>query len=151
MYTAVAEGDTEILKELCCEGLYKKLNGRIISRPHDEKMRWTLHRYVGFPRVVSHRVVILPTNNSALRQVVVKIKSKQALTRLRRNEAGEEETVAGSGEVKQLLEYLVLQRRIFKAVEGPWKIWGTVEETKPEEVLGELVPKQSIEAINAAN
>ena len=86
----------------------------------------------------------LAPKDSALRQVIVKIKSKQSIAQLKRNAAGEgeEEVLPGGGEVKKLLEYLVLQRRIFKAVEGPWKIWGTVEETKPEEVLGKAVPEK---------
>ena len=131
--------------------MYKKLKGRIASRPHDERTRWTLHKYVGFPRVVSHRVTGLPPKDSALRQVIVKIKSKQSLARLRRNEAGEEVVATGSDNVKQLLEYLVLQRRIFKALEGPWMIWGTVEETKPEEVLGNKISKQDIREASAAS
>ncbi|KAL9100407.1 MAG: hypothetical protein Q9163_004217 [Psora crenata] len=88
---------------------------------------------------------MLGPKDSMLRQVVVKIRSKQSLAQFKRKGAaevrkgeGEEELVAGTGEVKRLLEYLVIQRRIFKGVEGPWKIWGTTEETKAEEVLGEI-------------
>ena len=117
------------------------MNDRILSRAYNEKARWTLHKYVGFPRVVSHRVTGLPPTDSALRQVVVKMQSKQSLVRFKHGVADGEESAGESESPKQVLEYLVLQRRIFKAVEGPWKIWGTAEETKPKDVLDSDVRK----------
>ena len=38
---------------------------------------------------------------------------------------------------KKMVEYVVLQRMMLKAKEEKWKIWGTVEESKVEDVLGE--------------
>ena len=40
-------------------------------------------------------------------------------------------------EQKTILEYVVLQKRILSGEEGEWRIWGTIEESKVEEVLGD--------------
>lgn len=101
-------------------------------------MRWTLHRYIGSPRIVSTRIAQLPdTPNSAIFQVVVKVKSVQSLERIRKGKDGGEDTViAGPGsDQKQMVEYLVLQRMMLKGKENPWMVWGTTEETKVEDVL----------------
>lgn len=74
---------------------------------------------------------------SAVYQVVIKIKSVQSLERLRKGMGGTEDTIiqGPSGEKKQTVEYLVLQRMMLKGKEKPWMIWGTTEETKMEDVL----------------
>lgn len=103
-------------------------------------MRWTLHKYIGFPRIVSTRIAMLPDMpNSAVYQVVVKLKSEQTLERIRRAEDGGADIVTkGPGnEPKQMVEYLVLQRMTLEGKENPWMIWGTTEETKVEDVLDE--------------
>ena len=41
------------------------------------------------------------------------------------------------GKPKKVMEYVVLQKRILRGKEDQWKIWGTTEETKPEDVLRE--------------
>lgn len=40
-------------------------------------------------------------------------------------------------EKKKMVEYVVLQRMMLKGKEREWKIWGTVEESKVEDVLGD--------------
>lgn len=75
---------------------------------------------------------MLPLGSTAVRQAVVRIRSIQSLVR-RNGEARRQKE--GSGEEKQMDEYLVMQRRIYKGVEEPWIIWGTTEESKVEEVL----------------
>ena len=40
-------------------------------------------------------------------------------------------------ETKKMIEYLVLQRTMLKGKEGVWKIWGTIEESKVEDALGD--------------
>lgn len=41
------------------------------------------------------------------------------------------------GKPKKVMEYVVLQKRMLRGKEDQWKIWGTTEETKPEDVLRE--------------
>ena len=143
--TYFARGDQNLLKEICCEGLYKHLTDRIGLRSSNESARWTLHRHIGASRVVSSRASGLPRNNSALRQAVVRIRSLQGLVRLKRNATGERKAVDGPENPREILEYLVLQRRILDGKEGPWKIWGTTEETHSEEILGKVMRKQAID------
>ena len=60
-----------------------------------------------------------------MRQAVVKLHSKQSLARLKPNG----DLVPGTGQVKDVSEYVVLQRRMWKEEEEPWMVWGTVEES----------------------
>ena len=101
-------------------------------------MRWTLHRYYGFPRIVSTRIAMIPDMpNSAIYQVIVKIRSLQSLERLRKRRGGKDDTLieAPGNKPKQKAEYLVLQRMMLKGKEQPWMIWGTTEETEVEDVV----------------
>ena len=95
-------------------------------------MKWTLHRYIGFPRIVSTSIAILEIEKSALYQVVVKIKSAQSLERTHANGLP-----IDTPEEKDMVEYVVLQRMMLRGTEGKWKIWGTIEESKVEAVLGD--------------
>ena len=61
----------------------------------------------------------------ALRQAVVRIQSRQSLARLKPNG----ELIEGTGEEKDVREYVVVQRRMMKEKEEPWMVWGTVEES----------------------
>ena len=38
---------------------------------------------------------------------------------------------------KKTVEYVVLQKMMLRGEEGKWKIWGTIEESKVEDVLGD--------------
>jgi len=152
MYTAFAEGDLETLRKMCAEGLLASFGARLSHRPEGEKWTWTLQSYVGTPRIVSNTAGQLPLETgsgdrgSALRQVVVQIRSKQSLvketvedkSKRRRvgkgnsTDAAVEET--GSPRVKEVTEYLVLQRRMWRGVEEPWIVWGFAEETTLEKL-----------------
>lgn len=72
-------------------------------------------------------------------QVVVKIKSIQSLEKIVKGVGGKEDTVVkGAGdERKKLVEYVVLQRMMIEGEEQPWMFWGTTQETRVEDVLGE--------------
>lgn len=74
----------------------------------------------------------LGIEESALYQVVVKIKSMQSLERTPANGVASDTT-----EAKKMVEYVVLQRMMLRGKEGRWKIWGTIEESKVEDVLGD--------------
>ncbi|KAI4124125.1 MAG: hypothetical protein LQ338_004971 [Usnochroma carphineum] len=83
-------------------------------------MRWTLHRFARGPKFVSQRIAMLPYKGAALRQVVVRLRSRQSLARLVSSGKNKpEEIVKGTGDEKEVSEYLVLQRRVMKNQEGP--------------------------------
>ncbi len=102
-------------------------------------MHWTLHRYIGRPRIVSTRIAQLPMDESGIYQVVVILKSMQSLERILKGTGEKSDVVIEEtkGEPKKMMEYVVLQKRILRGKEEPWKIWGMTEETKPEDVLQE--------------
>ena len=62
---------------------------------------------------------------NAIRQAVVRIRSRQSLARLNPNG----QVVKGTGEQKEVSEYVVVQKWMTKEVEQPWMVWGTVEES----------------------
>ena len=103
MYTHFARGTIDKVRSKLCENIYESLRGRIAVRPANTSLKWTLHRYVGAPRIVSHRFTPLTAGEkdkykqSVLQQAVVKITSMQSLQRLRK--------VRGrDGKVQEVLE-----------------------------------------------
>lgn len=128
MYTAFAEKDTKTLRKICSDGIHTSFMARMEARKKDEKWEWSIVKYNGRPRVVSNRMARLPIDGAALHQAVVKIKTKQQLRRW----AGEKE-LAGSTE-KDTVEYLVVQRKIWRWESSEWEVWGTTEESDWEDV-----------------
>ncbi|KAI4284141.1 MAG: hypothetical protein L6R38_001639 [Xanthoria sp. 2 TBL-2021] len=146
MYTAFAEGDITTLSTICTEGLLASFKSRIASRPRNERLRWTLHKFIRGPKFVSHRIAILPYKGSAIRQVVVRMRSRQSLAQMVSRGPGRPDAlIQGTGEEKDVSEYLVLQRRMWKEIEEPWMVWGTTEETDPDTVLSSSIPTQVTE------
>lgn len=43
--------------------------------------------------------------------------------------------VSGTGEMKEVIEYLVIQRRVMNGKEEPWMVWGTTQKSSVEELL----------------
>ena len=73
---------------------------------------------------------MLPVKGVGLRQVVVRLRSRQSLARIiGRRGPDQDAVVEGTGEEKKVQEYLVLQRRIWKGKEQPWMVWGTTQES----------------------
>ena len=62
---------------------------------------------------------------AALRQAIVTLQSRQSLTYLK---AGDEMRPY-TGEAKEVKEYVVVQRRMWKEQEESWMVWGTTEES----------------------
>lgn len=88
---------------------------------------------------------MLPFKSSAIRQVVVRLQSRQSLARTVFSGPGRpEELVKGTGKGKPVSEYVVLQRRMWKGEEEPWMIWGTTEETDPDTLLKGDVPAPAV-------
>lgn len=47
----------------------------------------------------------------------------------------------GTGEAKDVKEYLVIQRRMLQGNEGPWVVWGTTGESDITDIaVGKRVP-----------
>jgi mitochondrial protein MBA1 len=128
MYTAFAEGDVRLLGTICCDGLRESFRSRIASRPRGERWEWELVKYTKRARVLSHRAASLGIEGMGLRQAVVRIASRQKLTRYKANGT----VVPGSGQEKETVEYLVIQKKLEKAAEQEWMVWGTTEETTLE-------------------
>lgn len=125
MYTAFAEGDLATLRRICADGLLETLSARIASRPKNERVKWDLIKYTKRERVVSNRAAALMMDNAGLRQAVVKINSRQQLTRYNADES----VVPGTGITRDVQEYIVIQKRLLHGREDDWVIWGTTEET----------------------
>jgi hypothetical protein len=108
-------------------------NSRIALRPRDRTLRWTLHKYTKRPRVVCHTAMILPfVGGTAIRQVVVRLQSIQSLTETDKNG----KVIPGTGVEKEVREYFVLQKMIWKQREERWRVWGTIEENDWKATIG---------------
>ncbi|KAI9674987.1 MAG: hypothetical protein M1817_001393 [Caeruleum heppii] len=129
MYTAFAEGDVKTLRAICADGILTSFQARIRNRG-PERSEWQLHRHTHTPRVVSDRGARFAIEGAGLRQAVVRIQSRQSLTRY----TSRGDVVPGTGEAKDIKEYLVLQKRLWKGEESPWLVWGTTEETQVDDV-----------------
>jgi len=129
MYTAFAEGDTATLKRICAAGLLDSFIARIHARGN-ELVKWELIKYTKRPKIMSHRAATLMKEGDGIRQAVVKLCSKQSLTRYRPNGA----VVPGSGKERDVQEYLVIQKALLRGKEDDWIIWGTTEETSLEKL-----------------
>lgn len=81
---------------------------------------------------MSDRAARLPIEGAGLRQAVVRIRSRQSLTRFR-----EGRVLEGSGQERDVMEYVVIQKRMWKGREEGWLVWGTTEETTVEKLLAE--------------
>ncbi|RPB18254.1 hypothetical protein L211DRAFT_797655 [Terfezia boudieri ATCC MYA-4762] len=124
MYTAFAEGNTPLLRQVCCDGLYDSLKSKIIARGQ-KKMIWQMKGLVSAPKLVSSNAIYITYLGMGFRQTVVKIKSLQVVYRY----DSKGKLLAMSGETVPVVEYLVLQKRKTKSGDGNWMIWGTTEET----------------------
>ena len=84
-------------------------------------------------RLISNRAARLPVEGAAVMQAVVKIASRQKLTRFVKGKSGLE-VVPGSGKEKDVVEYVVLQKQYDSWREGEWQVWGTTKETTLEDI-----------------
>lgn len=130
MYTAFAAGNIELLKKITCEGLYDSFASRIHTRPRGERWEWEVIKYTSSPRVMSNRAATLPFDDAGVRQAVVRICSRQRLSRYKADGS----LVAGTGEERDVTEYVVIQRMLWEGKENDWMVWGTTEETTLEAI-----------------
>ena len=89
-------------------------------------------------------MAIIPLGKeSAIMQVVVRLRSIQSLQKIIKGVGGKEDTTVDEPEEKKLEEYIVLQKMMLEGYEEPWMVWGTTQETKIEDVLGEKTAAES--------
>lgn len=66
-----------------------------------------------------------------MRQAVVRLHSKQSLAKLKADGS----VVEGTGQIRNVSEYVVLQKFVWKKNEGPWMVWGTLEEKDWQSII----------------
>jgi protein MBA1 len=91
---------------------------------------WELVKYNKRAKVVSNRAARLPMDGAGVRQAVVRICSTQRLTRY----TGNGSMVKGTGKERDVVEYLVIQKKCWQWKEEDWQVWGTTEETTLDDV-----------------
>lgn len=85
-------------------------------------------------KLISYRAARLPVEGAAVMQAVVRIASRQKLTRWAKGKDGGMEIVPGSGKEKNVVEYVVIQRLYEDWREGQWQVWGTTKETTLKDI-----------------
>jgi protein MBA1 len=128
-------GEKDTIGKIACAGLANNLISRIRRRPSNQKMTWTLDKYIRGPssyftgiRVVSDRATEIPEiQDCGIRQVVVRITSRQTTvteqvseTRKGKQAVDEEPKV----KTQDCTEYLVLQKMLWMGEEQDWRVWG---------------------------
>ena len=93
MYTAFAAGNVSALEGQVCPGLLGSLRARIAQRAPNTSLRWTVHKYLSRPRLVSYKAALMPglkksasekTEKNGFVQAVVRIHSLQSLQHVKR-------------------------------------------------------------------
>ncbi|KAI9927992.1 hypothetical protein MW887_002844 [Aspergillus wentii] len=145
MYTAFAGGDVTSLRKICCNGLANKLIQRIENRPKNEKVTWTLDKYILSPatfftgaRIVADRKTQIPDlPDSTVRQVVVRITSKQSTGKSKLPSGRDANTAvedATPEKQQDCTEYIVIQKLRWAGDEQDWRIWGHATPTTVEDL-----------------
>ncbi|KAL5358215.1 hypothetical protein BJX96DRAFT_37325 [Aspergillus floccosus] len=156
MYSAFAAGDVPTIRKICCTGFANDLTSRITARAKDEAVTWTLDKYNRTPatlltgvRILADRATQIPEiPDSGVRQVVVRITSRQSTQKMR---VVTKASTTGSGPaarkslIKELepvapakqqdcTEYLVFQKLRWFGQEEDWRIWGHTQPTTVEDL-----------------
>ena len=108
MYSAFAAGSLAPVEGQVCAGLLSSLRARIAQRAPNTSIRWTLHRYLSRPKLVSYKAALIPgasrsrdEGKNGFIQAVVRIHSLQSLRHVKRV------SVRGAGGVLATKEVLV--------------------------------------------
>lgn len=161
MYEHLASGNLNQIEHLLASGLQSSLRQRIGQRPAGTRMKWVLHKYLSPSKLVFWQANLAPAKKKGetnyerdgLVQAIVRIHSLQSLQHVRKVQTGTKEVLVdsqgreltGKGadgmetsdegamrHAKELVEYIVIQKSLKKSREGPWKVWGTTEESTLE-------------------
>ena len=134
MYTAFSRGDLATLQRICVPELAENFRRQIAARDSRNPMDWHFHALTS-SSIASDLTIPLP-QGLIVRQVVVKIVSKQSLTRFNNNnkkkKSGEMDHKEVEAEPKKVTEYFVLNQLNVGKSQDKWRVWGTTEETDGE-------------------
>ncbi|EME38771.1 hypothetical protein DOTSEDRAFT_160418 [Dothistroma septosporum NZE10] len=163
MYSNFATGNLQAIENILSPGMLGSLRARIAQRTPNTGLKWTVHKYLTTPKVISYKFQVLPdgpnTDKFAFAQAVVRIQSLQSLTKTKRmrvvdresNKAcikeatvDEQGSFVHDGDLKSYrqrvarvtTEYLVVQRMVRHSRLGEWHVWGTTEEATMREIRG---------------
>ncbi|KAJ5336923.1 uncharacterized protein N7506_004945 [Penicillium brevicompactum] len=137
MYTAFAEGNIPEIKRITCDNLGRKLIRQIEGRPRNEQVSWKLVKYLRKPstnflglRVVSDRATSIPEiPKSGIRQMVVRVTSRQATSTTQKPTSSSTEVVPISSKQQDITEYIVIQNLRWNGKDHGWRVWGTTNPT----------------------
>ena len=151
MAEALAMGDKTTLGRVCVKNLNLALGASIARRGPSRRYAWELVRYNGWrgnPRIVTQ--MIAPATAEAgsplVRQVVVRIDSKQRRLEYVKDDSGWHLREESTGEV-DAVENVVLVNMIDPKTWKPseWRILGIVGDTTPEQWAAEQESLKAIE------
>ena len=128
------------MRSLCCDGLAKTLVNQIESRSAGEQVTWKLIGWIRRPstyftgvRVVSDRATKIPeVPNSGIRQIVVRVTSRQSMSKKILPRGGK---LPSSRELQSIPkeqdcdELLVVQQIIWNEKDSGWRVWGYAKPT----------------------
>jgi len=154
LFSAYAAGNAARISKLTAESLAASLASRISHREPGTRLHWSVVRYVRRPRVVSQKAAELPFlvegEKAGARQAIVRIETEQRVVMGRKLADGQMDLAdkedgfwsdkSGDGiewgvpRVKNVVEYMVLQRKMIKGVEEPWYIVGFARETTANDI-----------------
>ncbi|KAK1992980.1 hypothetical protein LX36DRAFT_643866 [Colletotrichum falcatum] len=131
---AMAAGDKDALRDICTPRLFETLSAAVSRRRPAERLTWELLGYTARPRIVSHKLAVMPPvgRGPVLQQVVVAIASTQKLGRLDRATG---RPLASDGlRVQTQTEYFVMSRQFDSKTWQPrkWVVWGNTKPTTLE-------------------
>jgi protein MBA1 len=143
MLISISRGNERILRAKCSPGLGNDLIKRIRKRSPKESISWTLEKYIRDPstfftgvRVLSDRATLIPElPDSAIRQIVLRIKSQQSSFKLLKDETDPLNTGGWSlPKVQTCTEYVVIQKVRIAGRDKDWEIWGFTKPTTLEDL-----------------
>jgi protein MBA1 len=155
MYGAFALGNIETVQTKVCTGLYGSLRGRVQQRAPNTYLRWSVKKQLSAPKLCSFKAAVLPgpkgeskEERNAQIQAVVKLHTLQSLQhvkkvakRVNKQMLTMEEPV-GAEEVKESIEYIVVQRTLRRGKMNDWQVWGFTNETTLNQILREDAKKK---------
>lgn len=136
---------------------------QVENRPANEKVAWELVSWLRQPstfftglRVVSDRATKIPEiRNSGIRQIVVRVTSRQSMTKITqiRPKGEAAQSVQAPTKFQDCDEYLVIQQIIWNGKDSGWRVWGHTKPTDIDRVYSDpyfapgLTALERIEAI----
>lgn len=129
-----------MIRAKCSPGLATDLIKRIRKRHSEESVSWTLERYIRDSstfftgvRVLSDRAIAIPdVADSAIRQIVLRIKSRQSS--YKKSKENLENLIMVVPKIQTCTEYVVIQKVKIAGKERDWEIWGFTKPTTLEDL-----------------